>query len=273
MKETKTNRPCGSHWQRTPISYYGGKQTMLPHIIPLIPEHQIYVEPFFGGGAVFWAKQPAKSEIINDFNANVVNFYNVLKSDFEALKALVNKTIVSREAYKSALVMYHSPFLFSPVQRAWAFWYATNAGFSNQIQNCRFDRKGKNAIGLINKVLQFSEDYAERLQHVQIENNDACAVIASHDSENSFIYCDPPYVGARQGHYGGYTQEHFNELLNALSKVKGKFLLSSYQNDELLKYVEQFGWYQKEIALHLGSSSVKGRKRKEILTANYNINE
>ena len=74
MKETKTNRSCGSHWQRTPISYYGGKQTMLPHILPLIPEHQIYVEPFFGGGAVFWAKQPAKAEIINDFNANVVNF-------------------------------------------------------------------------------------------------------------------------------------------------------------------------------------------------------
>ncbi|GJQ05738.1 DNA adenine methylase [Capnocytophaga canimorsus] len=70
-------------WQRTPISYYGGKQTMLPHILPLIPEHQIYVEPFFGGGAVFWAKEPAKSEIINDFNANVVNFYEVLKTDFE----------------------------------------------------------------------------------------------------------------------------------------------------------------------------------------------
>lgn len=42
----------------TPISYYGGKQSMLPHILPLIPKHEIYVEPFFGGGAVFWAKEP-----------------------------------------------------------------------------------------------------------------------------------------------------------------------------------------------------------------------
>ncbi|WP_212906619.1 DNA adenine methylase [Capnocytophaga stomatis] len=271
MKETKINRSCGSHWQRTPISYYGGKQTMLPYILPLIPEHQIYVEPFFGGGAVFWAKQPAKSEIINDFNANVVNFYEVLKSDFEALKSLVEKTIVSRETYKSALVIYHSPFLFSPVKRAWAFWYATNAGFSNQIVNCRFDRTGKNAIGLINKVLQFSEDYTERLKHVQIENNDACAVISSHDSEKTFIYCDPPYVGANQGHYGGYTQEHFNDLLNALSEVKGKFLLSSYQNDELLRCVKEFGWYQKEITLHLGSSKTAGKKRIEVLTANYEL--
>ncbi|MDO4782589.1 MAG: DNA adenine methylase [Capnocytophaga felis] len=130
-------------WQRTPISYYGGKQTMLPYILPLIPEHQIYVEPFFGGGAVFWAKQPAKSEIINDFNANVVNFYEVLKSDFEALKSLVEKTIVSRETYKSALVIYHSPFLFSAVKRAWAFWYATNCGFFQSDCKLSFRPHGK----------------------------------------------------------------------------------------------------------------------------------
>ena len=41
---------------KTPISYYGGKQAMLKTILPLIPEHQIYCEPFFCGGAVFWAK-------------------------------------------------------------------------------------------------------------------------------------------------------------------------------------------------------------------------
>lgn len=51
---------------RTPISYYGGKQQMLRHILPLIPDHETYVEPFFGGGAVFWAKQPVNQEIIND---------------------------------------------------------------------------------------------------------------------------------------------------------------------------------------------------------------
>ena len=54
---------------KTPISYYGGKQSLLKHILPLIPEHRIYVEPFFGGGAVFFAKEPAKVEVINDHNA------------------------------------------------------------------------------------------------------------------------------------------------------------------------------------------------------------
>ena len=78
---------------KTPISYYGGKQAMLKTILPLIPEHQIYCEPFFGGGAVFWAKEPSKYEYINDFNDLVVNFYEQLKNNFEELKSKIIATL------------------------------------------------------------------------------------------------------------------------------------------------------------------------------------
>lgn len=53
---------------KTPITYYGGKQTLLKYIIPLIPEHKIYTESFCGGAAVFFAKKPAEAEVINDIN-------------------------------------------------------------------------------------------------------------------------------------------------------------------------------------------------------------
>ncbi|MBN8640696.1 MAG: DNA adenine methylase [Flavobacteriales bacterium] len=39
---------------KTPISYYGGKQNMLKHILPLIPDHKIFTETYFGGGALFF---------------------------------------------------------------------------------------------------------------------------------------------------------------------------------------------------------------------------
>ena len=44
---------------KTPISYYGGKQMLLKHILPLIPEHTLYTEAFCGGCAVLFAKPPA----------------------------------------------------------------------------------------------------------------------------------------------------------------------------------------------------------------------
>ena len=49
----------------TPISYYGGKQRMLQHILPLLPVMNLYCEPYVGGGAVFWAKEPSRVEVIN----------------------------------------------------------------------------------------------------------------------------------------------------------------------------------------------------------------
>ena len=264
-------KPISTTWQRTPISYYGGKQTMLPHILPLIPEHTIYTEAFFGGGAVFWAKQPVKTEIINDFNTNVYTFYKVLQTRFAELKTLIERSVVSREAYKAALVIYHAPFAFTEVQQAWAFWYTTNCGYSNQVGNCRITTNSKNVSALNNKITNFTDTYSARLQGVQIDNNDATEVLTHHDTPDSFHYIDPPYVGAKQGHYGGYEQEHFNELLAILATLKGKFLLSSYHNEELTKYVQQCGWYQKEVSMHLGSSNSTGKKRIEVLTANYPI--
>lgn len=264
-------KPISTTWQRTPISYYGGKQTMLPHILPLIPEHTIYTEAFFGGGAVFWAKKPSKIEIINDFNANVYIFYKVLQNRFSELKELVLSSVISREAYKAALVIYNAPFAFSEVQQAWAFWYATNCGYSNQVGNCRITNNGKSVTQLTNRIATFTDTYSARLQKVQIDNNDATEVLIRHDTPDTFHYVDPPYVGANQGHYGGYEQEHFNNLLNTLASIKGKFLLSSYHNTELTRYVQEHGWHQREVLLHLGSSKSAGRKRIEVLTANYTI--
>ena len=46
---------------KTPITYYGGKQTLLKYLLPLIPQHRMYCEPFFGGGAVFFAKPKSEA--------------------------------------------------------------------------------------------------------------------------------------------------------------------------------------------------------------------
>lgn len=87
---------------KTPISYYGGKQSLVKDILPLFPEHKIYVEPFFGGGAVYWSKEPVQCEIVNDVNMNIVNFYEVLKHSYFDLRKKVEATLHSRETYKKS---------------------------------------------------------------------------------------------------------------------------------------------------------------------------
>lgn len=257
---------------KTPISYYGGKQSMLKYILPLIPEHQPYVEPFFGGGAVFWAKEPAVSEVVNDANGNVVNFYEQLKTNYENLKRLIDATPYSRDIYRKAMVIYDCPFMFAPVERAWAFWVGTIQGFSNQIGTWRstsIGNNGKESRLLFNKKAAFTKELSERLKHIQIENKDACELIQHNDGENVFFYVDPPYVGSDQGHYGGYLQCHFDTLLETLAKIKGMFLLSSYPNERLLEFTSQFGWWSKPIDMSLSASNTKGKRKVEMLTGNY----
>lgn len=70
---------------KTPLTYYGGKQTLAPTIISLMPPHVLYAEPFTGGGAVFFNKPASKVEVINDTNGELMNFYNVTRDKFVAL--------------------------------------------------------------------------------------------------------------------------------------------------------------------------------------------
>lgn len=76
------------------LKYPGAKNRIAGWICGNIPAHDVYLEPFFGSGAVFFNKQPAKIETINDLDDNVVNYFKVIreKSD-ELISALRRRRI------------------------------------------------------------------------------------------------------------------------------------------------------------------------------------
>ena len=69
------------------VTWLGGKSKLLKHILPLIPKHMCYVEPFAGGIAVFLAKPPSKIEVLNDLNGDPVTFYPRVKFHADSLLA------------------------------------------------------------------------------------------------------------------------------------------------------------------------------------------
>ncbi len=224
---------------------------MLKHLLSMIPEHRIYCEPFFGGGALFFAKPKAEVEVINDMNGEVINFFKVLKTKFPALQKEVQATLHSRELYRKAMLIYKNPKKHSDVQRAWALWTATNQGFAGMIGSWRFGKTNSKEKAVATKRENFVQTYEDRLKTVQVENNDALKVIARCNEKDAFIYCDPPYIGSDQGHYEGYTESDYKKLLDVLAKVKGKFLLSSYPSKILSQYIRRFGWNTRKVEKHV----------------------
>ena len=262
---------------RTPLSYYGGKQQLASRILGMIPEHVIYCEPFCGGAAIFFAKEPSEVEIINDANGEIINFYEVLKRDFPALEREIEISLHSRAQHRQAGVIYENPDMFDRLKRAWAVWMLANASYGCRLDGgFGYDRTGTASKKLVNKRAGFTADYAIRLQRVQIESCDALRIIGSRDTPETFFYIDPPYVGADQGHYDGYTQMDFDALLQKLEGIQGKFLLSSFRNASLAEHTKRNGWHTVEVRLSSAMTHGHGRSPKtkvEVFTANYPIAE
>ncbi len=262
---------------KTPITYYGGKQKLAKTILKLIPVHKLYAEPFFGGGAIFFEKPKSAVEVINDTNTEIINFYQMVQNDFVSLEMEIRITLHSRNLHRKASVIYNNPDMFTPLKRAWAFWTLASQSFASIIDGSwGYDiAKGTTSTKVSNKRQGFTEDYAIRLQSVQIECTDALRIIKSRDNAEAFFYCDPPYFNSDCGHYDGYTVEDFEMLLKTLSTIKGKFLLSSYPSPILKDYAKKMRWFQQEIHQKVSvanNNSKKGQKNKiEVLTANYPI--
>jgi DNA adenine methylase len=258
---------------KTPITYYGGKQKLAKVILSLIPEHICYVEPFFGGGAIFFAKEPSKAECINDINGFVINFYKVLKQNYNELKKMLDITLHSRQQYNEAKNIYDNSNEYNDIQKAWAFWVLSQEAYGNGFnKGWNFERKvNTKALTIKNKIDNFIDDYSDRLRITQIECNNAIKVINNFDSEDTFFYLEPPYYNSDCGTYKGYTIDDYKTLLETIAGIKGKFLLSSYPSSLLEKYKNTNKWNQLEINKNLDmSSNLKEAKRKtEVLTKNY----
>lgn len=256
---------------KSAITYYGGKQKLVNTILPLFPEHTLYAEPFAGGAALFFAKEPSEIEVLNDLNSELINFYKVIQMDFTALEKEVKITLHSRRMHQDATVVYTSPHLFTPLKRAWAVWVLASQSFASMLDGTWGYDKSKNTTTkkIINKGVQFTEEYAIRLQNVQLECADALYIIQSRDCEGAFFYCDPPYFNSDCGHYGGYSIHNFERLLQTLANIKGKFLLSSYPSEILDKYVKLNGWKQKTVEQQVSVNKGAGKKKIEVMTWNY----
>lgn len=245
---------------------------MARYILPNLPKHTTYVETFAGGAAIFWLKEQSKIEFLNDTNGEIINFYQVLKSNFEALNRKIQLSLYSRDLHRQAWTIYSNPDMFTKVERAWAFWILSVQGFGGMITSSwgRDKTQNKTIKTFNNRKKEFISEYENRLQNVELESRDAIKLIKGTDYEDAFFYCDPPYYNAEMGHYDGYTIEDFELLLQTLGNIKGKFMLSSYPSPILKKYIKANGWKTFEVELNVAVSN-KGKRKIEVITANYDI--
>jgi len=262
---------------KTPLTYYGGKQLMLKHILPLVPFHNIYNEPFFGGGALYWAKKEVRCEMINDINNNIIAFYEIIKGGrTKIFDRLVQTSLISYTQYLKANRIFWGRIKSNKPEKAWAVWFLGNLAFCGNFDGgIKFSKSPERSYRfLINsKKNILNPTIIKRLEKTQINCRDALGVISMMDSKATFHYLDPPYMGADQGHYSGYTEKQFIELLEICSKLEGKFLLSCYSGTVINIFIEENNWNCRRIKRYSGAAVYHGKRVNKIEFLIYNYTE
>jgi DNA adenine methylase len=247
------NGTSASERLRAPFQYFGGKSKMIAKLLPLLPQHQVYVEPFCGAASLFFAKEPSPVEVLNDLNGDVINVFRVLqnKETHEELRFRLMYTPYARAEFMRALEMREQKDL-TPVDRAWAFLVRQNMGMGGTARtNGNWGRvfiSNQGCADTCNRWLMrlsMLDAWHWRLMTVQIDCRDALEVIRYWDSPDTLFYVDPPYISETRKRLNVYeyemTDEKHRELVEVLLGIKGKAVVSGYEHP-LYSPFAQAGW-------------------------------
>jgi len=253
---------------------------MVSKILSLIPKHKIYIEPFFGGGAVFFAKKPSYLEVVNDINDNLVTFYRVCQKEdtWNELNAQIQSSLFSEALFLQAKTIWNGYWPATDIQRAWATWVVCNYSFNATPHGgWKWDMGTAgchSGIVAAHKRNNFTSALFDRLKYAQISCRNAVNVLHERSSAESFAYIDPPYIGCDQKHYHGYGDKEFRQLLDELEQhYAGKFILSTFANDTIEEYVIRNNWNVDGLTRFASISNLRSkpnnRKKTELLIYNF----
>jgi len=260
------------------LKWPGGKWSIAGWIADRLPRTPIYLELFFGSGGVLAARDPVVAEVANDLDDQVVEFFEVLREEPEALAAALELTPWSRTEWERAETMPRRRGRPTRIERARCFlirqWmsHGHRCGSSGWRHNgaTRDDHSVTTTWrGLPERVRVI----AERLRVVQFENRHAIDVLTRHAGPDVLVYADPPYLGETRGNKKIYRREMMGrdvhaELLAALAAHPGPVALSHYRCD-LYDALLTSGWAVDTIA----ATAEHGKRTVEALYTNPRLQE
>jgi DNA adenine methylase len=271
-----------------PLKWHGGKYYLARKIVGLMPRHLHYVEPFFGGGAVLFARDPEDaplwlephlgvSEVVNDINGRLVNFWRVLQDPqtFERFRRRVEAIPVARDEWAQA---HNHAYEEDRVENAVAFFVdcrQSRSGMMSCFTSVTRNRTRRRMNGNVSEWLSAVDGLPQvhaRLRRVLIENIGAIELIQREDAPGTLFYCDPPYLHETRTALEAYAfemaEKDHQELLATLLACKGKIILSGYASslyDSALK-----NWTRHTFDLpNNAAGGDKKRRMTEVLWCNF----
>jgi DNA adenine methylase len=269
------------------VKWAGGKGQLLEQFEPLLPKKfNRYIEPFVGSGAVFFyivQKYDAKEIIISDINEELINAYEIIKTDAERLiielKQHKEYHLVEGKKYYLT-IRATNPKDLPDLERAARFIYLNKTCFNGLY---RVNSKGKFNVPMGSYI---NPDIVQEDKIRQVSNllKKVTIKVMSFEKvldlakKNDFVYFDPPYYPLKKGtSFTTYTKNVFLEneqklLLDVFSKLDKKGCLVMESNSDTKFIKDLYAKYNIHFVKATRMINCNGDKRgkiNEIVITNY----
>lgn len=237
----------------------GNKSKIAEMIQTKFPEHKVYVEPFFGAGGMFFNKRKAKYNIVNDYDNDVFNLFNVImhrKDDF--IEAFIKMPV-----QEGLLKHWKQNKETDEILKALRFIFLSNFTYLGKGTTMCFGTENPKSIIL--KNIDATQKYLENVQFANRDFRSFFEQLRERNSDDTFIYCDPPYLGTDDNYETSFNEQDSEDLFNLLIQSKCKFAISEFDHPFILEQAQKNGLN----TLIIGERQNLKNRRTEILITNY----
>lgn len=243
------------------LNRLGNKTKISKEIQKSFPRHDIYMEPFFGAGGMYFNKPKAKYNFLNDFDDDVYNLYRQLLDNKEELISEIEFCPITERQFKE---WGKGKRENSDLLNAIRFLFISNFGLYGKPNTLR--------IGAVNPKEQILKniDYTFKyLNSSYFFNCDFRNFFNKCDYKSNiqrcFCYCDPPYLDTDDNYSNSFTYDDSEDLFNVLCDSKIKWAMSEFNHPFIINQVEKRNLNIRII----GERQNIGNRRVEILITNY----
>lgn len=245
------------------VPWIGGKRRLAGEILPLFNNHSCYVEPFVGAGALFFAKQPSESEVINDVHAELVTTYRCLKYHLEEVLRQFKWALSSREIFRWMKIT--EPETLTDVQRAARFIYLQKLAYGGRVDGQSFGTSTTGPPRL--NILRLEEELSEawlRLSHAHIEHLHWRDCVDRYDRPHTLTYCDPPYWET-EGYGVEFGFEQYEALAEFALRAQGTVIISVNDHPEMRRVFDGLEMRSVAITYTVGGGDRQAARRELIM--------
>lgn len=288
---------------KTPVSRVGNKTAILHILYALFPlNYGRFVDVFGGSGSVLLGNpELCPFEVYNDFDRNLANLFRCMKErtmavirelgfchmnsreDFIAVRRFFNNEQFDDKYLSEELRLTEALFPFPEANelkeirtRITQDYDVRRAAMFLKLLRFSYSSSGKSYASQpfdLRRLFGLISQLQERMANVVVENQDFETIIKHYDRPDTFFYLDPPYFSTEDMYEVGFGWNDHVRLRDTLKSIKGKFLLSYNDCEEIRKLYNGFSIFDFSRTHSMAQRYEAGKEFKELLIGNYDLYE